>query len=566
MPARRPLLLFGSLAIVAAALLVYAGSLSAPFLFDDVLSIVESPNVTRPESWLEALTGPPGSGASGRPFVALSLAANHALFGLDPFGYRLTNALLLGLAGAFLFALARRALAHAGGAVPAGPPAFVLALLWTVHPLHTDAQLQVVYRGETLVALFGFIALLAVDRLAAGEGGRGARVAAVLATAAAMASKEVAVSLPLLALAWDRTFRAGSFRAAWRFRRGLYLALAATWIVLLAAVLSGDRGASVGFAQQRVTPLEYLRAQPEAILTYLRLAVWPHPLCFDYSGRPMPSGWGEALLPTVCVLALVAGARLAFARRRAAGFLGLAFFALLAPSSSVIPISAEWIGEHRMVAPLACVLALAVPGGYAGLARSLGRRAAPVGTLVAALLVFSAGAATHVRGRDYRSAEALWRSVLAVLPESARAHHELAQALAAAGRPSEALPHAERALRRDPDLKGVEASLGSILLQLGRASEAVDHLVAGRRELPDNAVVAGNLGAALGLAGRPAEAERALREALRLDPSYRRARANLAAVLLELGRRDEALREARAVLAEDPADRTARAVLARAGR
>ena len=104
----------------------------------------------------------------------------------------------------------------------------------------------------------------------------------VLACLLGMASKEVMVSAPLMLLLYDRTFLAGSFREAWRRRYGLYLALAATWLLLgWLVVSSGNRGGSAGFGIA-IGWRAYLGAQFEAIAHYLRLSVWPYPLVFYY--------------------------------------------------------------------------------------------------------------------------------------------------------------------------------------------------------------------------------------------------------------------------------------------
>ena len=98
-----------------------------------------------------------------------------------------------------------------------------------------------------------------------------------------MATKEVMVTAPVLVLLYDRTFVAGSFREAWRRRRWLHLGLAATWLPLAGLVASTgwNRGGSAGF-NVGVAPWAYWLTQFEAITRYLRLAVWPHPLVFDY--------------------------------------------------------------------------------------------------------------------------------------------------------------------------------------------------------------------------------------------------------------------------------------------
>ena len=50
--------------------------------------------------------------------------------------------------------------------------------------------------------------------------------------------------------------------------------------------------------------LEYALTQPSVICHYLRLAIWPHPLCFDYYW-PAAKQLGEILLPGLAVAALV---------------------------------------------------------------------------------------------------------------------------------------------------------------------------------------------------------------------------------------------------------------------
>ena len=215
--------------LAVASLGVYANSLHGPFVFDDIFSITEDPLVASPWPPFEAR---PGSGASGRPLVALTLKLNHALGGLEVFGYHLLNVVLHVLTSWTLFGLARRALARTVLDEVATGTGLAIALLWCVHPLTSDALNLVVTRSEVLLALFYLLTLYATDRGLDGDPGGRWRLVGWLACAAAMASKEIAVSLPLAALAYDRTFSGGSFAASWRERRGYFLGLGATWIVL----------------------------------------------------------------------------------------------------------------------------------------------------------------------------------------------------------------------------------------------------------------------------------------------------------------------------------------------
>ena len=114
-----------------------------------------------------------------------------------------------------------------------------------------------------------------------------------------------------------------------RKRRGLYAGLAASWLVLALLIWIAPRS-TVG-ASDAVSWQLYSLNQAQVVGRYLRLAVWPRGLVLDY-GLPqllsIRDVWPEALL----VLALAAGALVAWVRRPAAGFAGAVFFILLAPT------------------------------------------------------------------------------------------------------------------------------------------------------------------------------------------------------------------------------------------
>ncbi len=538
------------LLVVVAALGVLSRGLDGPFVYDDVHTIVEDPAVR--ELW-PPFDARPGSNASGRPLVALSLALNHAAGGLEPRGYHLVNALLHALDALLLLELTRRLLARTGLREAAEGAALAAALLWAVHPLTTDALLQVASRGEVLVATFGLWTLLAVESTLDAPRPGGRALLATLLCAAAMASKEVAVSLPLLALGMDRTFAAGSLAGALRARGRLYAGLAATWGVLALCLLGAERGEAVGFGRE-LGALDYLRTQAQALPHYLRLALWPSGLSADYSGWPPVRSWGPALAPGALVLALVGAALLGTLRNRPAGWVGLAVLALLAPSSSVIPITGEWIAEHRMYLPLAGLCALGAGAAAAALLRLAPSRRRVAGGALTLLLAAPLALATVDRTRAWSDAADLWRAVLAAYPESPRAHDSLAVLALREGRLDEALGHAREAKRLAPELYTVDYNLGTILLMRGQAEEAVEALLRARERLEGSAALHANLGAALGQVGREAEAVRELERALALDPGYARAHRNLAVLRLRAGEPRAALPHlARCVeLAPDP--------------
>ena len=274
--------------IVAATLAAFSNSFGGPFVFDDRSAIVENPTIRR--LWPPSTPlGPPSNGATvtGRPLLNLSLAINYAMGGLDVWGFHAANLAIHLAAALLLFGILRRtlllpAMRDRFGAA-ATPLGLAVAALWALHPLQTESVTYLAQRAESLVGFFYLLALYGLIR-GAGEGigewgfGIGPRgkqpgnsnplsliphplnppnpltpwyAVSFLACLLGMASKEVMVSAPVILLIFDRTFLSGSFRAAWRQRRGLYLALAGTWLLLAWLVFSaGNRGGSAGFGTE----------------------------------------------------------------------------------------------------------------------------------------------------------------------------------------------------------------------------------------------------------------------------------------------------------------------------
>jgi tetratricopeptide (TPR) repeat protein len=616
-------------AIIVTGMAAYWGIRDAPFVFDDLPAVVENQSI-RDFSKLGSILRPPaeGSGIDSRPVVNLSLALNYAAGGLDPRGYHLANVAIHVAGALLLFGLLRRTLRLPG--LPealrraALPAAFGTALLWTVHPLQTESVICVVQRTESLVSLFYLLAMYCFLRAAAPGGSRGWFGLALAACVAGMATKEVMVTAPLLLFLYDRTFLAGTFGAAWRLRGRWHLAFAATWLLLAALVLQsgGGRGGTAGYGHG-ITAWGYLLIQARAIVTYLKLTLWPHPLIIDY-GTWRAQGFGEVAPEFFAVAALAVSSVVAAWRWPRAGFAAVAFFTILAPSSSVYPLVSQTIAEHRMNLPLAAVLALAVIGA----ARFVGPRA-----LLAGCLVLAAGAVTLTirRGRNFASEEALWTDLVANAPANPWGHFNLAKmyfrrgdfarseevnreavrlmpdnpdahlawglSLEKSGQPAAAVAAYRESLRLKPAQPVALARLGLLLLragqaaaardcfesalrlrpgdfdtagnlavallQLGQVEAAVPHLQGLVAQRPESADARYNLGYALGALGRPAEALPQYEAAARLAPGAADVRTALGRTLLQLGRTDEARAQLAEAVRLDPQAQEARQLLER---
>jgi tetratricopeptide (TPR) repeat protein len=356
-----------------------------------------------------------------------------------------------------------------------------------------------------------------------------------------MGTKEVMVTAPVMVLFYDRSYVAGSFRAAWRARWRYYLCLAATWGALAGLVAStgGNRSGSVGFGTG-VSWGGYVLTQFQAVTTYLRLAVWPHPLVFEYG-----TFWVTAAqaAPYIAFVAALAGLSVwALVRRPRLGFLGFWFFGILAPTS-LAPGTTQMIVEHRMYLPLAAPAIL-----FVLCVRALSGR----GRIVAVAAAAGLGWTTAGRNADYRTDLLLWQKTAEQRPLNSRAHGNLADALVAAGRTDDGLAEYERALRLNPDDAVASNNYGLALASLGRMEEAVARLRRAVAIKPSYAHGHYNLANALARSGRFDAAISEYRKALDLAPDYSEAANNLGNALMSAGRMDEALARFRDALRMDP--------------
>ncbi len=171
------------------------------FQGDDFLAVTYAHHI---HNVLHDFTGPQygltGHTLFWRPLVTLSFAVESFLFGGNPFGYHLDNALVHGLNVLLLFFLLRKILGRRW--------ALGAALLWAFHPAQALPVLWTVGRVDLHCVFWMFLSLLLFQRALEGRGGTAWALAAF---AAALAVKELALVLPGPAL--GLAFLSGKERA-----------------------------------------------------------------------------------------------------------------------------------------------------------------------------------------------------------------------------------------------------------------------------------------------------------------------------------------------------------------
>jgi tetratricopeptide (TPR) repeat protein len=519
------------LAILAA----YSNSLSGPFIFDDRNSIYDNPTIRH--LWaIGSVLSPPGGGIAvqNRPVVNLSLAINYALGGEQVLGYHLFNLAVHIIAALTLLGAVRRTLRLPAFADRFGSSATwygtAVALLWGLHPLATEAVTYTIQRTESMFSMFYLLTLYCAIRGYGAARAQGWFAAAIGSCLLGMGCKEPMVSAPLLVLLYDRLFVTRSWKEVFQRHWGLYLGLAATWILpgLPMTLGSGSRGATAGFGAG-MTWWEYARTQFWAICRYLRLAFWPTGLVVDY-GTWIARASGEIVPGAIVVTLLVMATLAAYVRRPWAGYLGTWFFAILAPSSSVLPVVTETVAEKRMYLPLAAVTALVVfAGGAAGkrLVDRLAwpeplrrRRAGALAVGVVACAAVALGVLTVLRNRDYRSELAIWEDAIRKRPANPRAYINRANAYRDLGAWDKEIADRDTVIEFRPNDADAYNDRALAYSHAGACDRAVQDFTKAIALKPDFAAAYTNRAEALNALGQYAQAIRDCDKAIELKPGF----------------------------------------------
>lgn len=501
------------LLVAGAVLVASATSLRNGFAYDDDPIIRDNPRVhaiASPATLVRESYWPSGIGGGlWRPGTIFGFELQWALGRGRPLVFHL-GSLLLTIGGALgVLALL--------GTLVAPLPALLGALLYAVHPVHSEAVANVVGQAELHVALAtAWAAVLYLRaRRHAGPVPIGASLAMALLSLWACLCKEQGVLLPAMLGLLELTVVDDATPWRERVRRlvptfGLLGASVLLAVVARQQVLEGDLAGPVAWPLRGLDAGARLRAMLAIVPTWFRLLLWPMHLRAEYNppsfglvpATPWPSLVGVSLLAALACVALV------LRRRAPAVTLGIAWLALaLLPVSNVLVPTGIVVAERTMLLPSVgvCVAvaggAAALPGRIApgrigGLAlavlatvllgafawRSATRM--PVwrstGTLFSAMVVddpasykahfhhgeyLAAYGDTTMALREMRTAWELWRG-------DARMLEEYGQLLRARGRCDEAVPVLQRALALDGDRIKARNRLYFCFLRLGRYPEA----------------------------------------------------------------------------------------------
>ncbi len=441
--------------VAATALLVYANALGNGYAFDDQWVIQDNP-IVQAYSWPEIFTSTYSPGPVYRPLTLLTFAIGERL-GINPLAGHAFNVLLHALASCLVYALAMRLQTRRGAA-------FAAAMLFAVHPIHTEAVAGLVGRAELLGALSALTALLCFARSLENTRRAGLWLAASISVFAIgpFAKENTLTILPLIIL-WhwykrpndtlvQRVAVGGAFVAAALFYLSirLYVTKALTYPTPfppldnpLAHVPSGVR----------------ISTAVVVLFDYAGLLLAPLVLSADYSFNQVKlvsSALDPRFLLAAAVFAVFALALWLGRRRHPVLIACASFFACTLSLTSNLLFPIGTIKAERLLYLPSVGFCIAV--GYAA-ATMAGRWPRQTRAMLAAVLLLLAGR-TWARNWDWRDNATLFAATVQSAPDSAKAQYNYGTVLQDRGEIDDAMHHFRAALSIYPMYRQAAFAIG----------------------------------------------------------------------------------------------------------
>lgn len=554
--------------LVAATLAVYGEVRNHQFIYlDDGAYVFDNPAV-RKGLTLKGVAWACTTLHAGywMPLTWLSHMLDCQVFGLSPGGHHLTN-LVFHLANTLLLFLW---LQRATGALG---PAFLVAALFALHPLHVESVAWVAERKDVLSTFFWLLTMWAY--LWYGERrGWGRYLLVVLCFGLGLMAKPMLVTLPFVLLLLDYwplnrlglglevILREGPGGrgplppAADSLPRKIVMRMSPqgvpgrglVWEKMPLLVLSALISAVAIYAQKEVGALAQLGELPlssrvatslVAYVWYPLKMLWPSPLAVLYP-HPLDTISLWQALGAGLVLALISLGVFWQTRRHPYLLVGwLWYLGTLVPVIGLVQVGNQAWADRFTYVPLIGLFIIAAWGlrdltaAWPG-ARWL--RPLGAGIILAALMI-----CTWFQVHLWRDSVTLFEHTLGVTGDNPVIHNNLGVALASQGKKEQAFFHFIEALRLNPNNARARNRLGEKLVAQGKMEEALAMFQRAVKIRPDFGEAYNNLGKVYAHQGKIDQARAMFQKAIDLDPNFAEAYKNLGLALATQGKKREAV-------------------------
>jgi tetratricopeptide (TPR) repeat protein len=531
--------------LVLAAVFPYLNIFANGFVYDDNTQVLNNPYLHSFSHLREIFSTTVWSyvGAQGvtnyyRPMMTFGYLLCYQFFGPLAYGFHLASMLTHAGVVCLLFVLTLRMTGHR-------PGAFIAAALFALHPIHTESVAWIAAVTDLQLTFFYLLTFWCFVRVAGPGGGREARMQLAMTGSFVLTllSKEQALTLPVLAAAYEHFVREDGQATTWKQKFGRYYLL---WMLAAAYLFFRVRFFGALAPVLQISDLTWGQTILSAIALvgqYLWKLLWPAELCAFYVFRRSISHLDPRVLAGfAALLALTILFVVLWKRSRLAVFAILWMMMTLAPVLNPRWMAANVFTERYLYLPSVGFCWLVAWGWvrlWEATAEGLALRRK---ALAAVLLLMAVAYAVRVitRNRNWSDDVTLYAKTLEVSPDAYHIRNNLGTVLWKQGRVDEAEREWKAALAFSPRSAIVLNNLGLVRAHQKRYEEAVDYYQRAMRLKPNYTDPHLNLGAVFQEMHRTAEAELHLRAAVALSPLNFDARNKLAEIYLQSGRLNEA--------------------------
>ncbi len=403
------------------------------------------------------------------PLTMISYAVDFRLWGLDPFGFHLTN-IIFHAVNTFLVGVLACRLIDAEGSPKKPLFSFtfvaVSALLFGLHPLHVESVAWISERKDVLSGFFFLFALLSYVRYATSSEKRWLHYCAALVFfLLALMSKPMALTLPVVLLILDY------YPLKRRF--GLKTAILEKIPFGLLALFSAVMTLAAQTTASAFTSSLWERAlvSVRAYVFYLEKLALPLDLSPFYPIFPKPELASPEYL--IAPLVLLGLAVFCFIKRKSRAYTATyAFFLVtLLPVIGIVQISSHLAADRYTYLPSLAPFMLAGIGAASLASTYKWRNATLISAVVLfGLLAFASNRQVHV----WKDSVSLWSRVIEKYPYVYLAYNNRAVAHTQQGRYSEAITDLEKSIEMAPDFMPAYINLADARKKTGRKDLAAD--------------------------------------------------------------------------------------------
>lgn len=479
--------------LIAAAVLffvtfgVYANNLNNELFWDDLDWISNNPRVhefsgDNVKSWLteNTLAGIGLKSNYYRPFLFATFTANYVIHKDNPLGYHLVNNLLHAGNVVLIFILLLAALKKRW-------PAFLVALIFAIHPLQTEAITYIAGRGDPLNVFWMLVSLLILRKLYERPDKKTRWYFLSGATLVlAILSRETAIIFPFLAMIYAVAFlETGRFWQTIRraFIKTLpYFAIVFIYGILRLTVLNFENTLNFYAVSNPYTESFFVRMYTfmSILLSYAKLLIWPAGQHMERGATVFLTPWyWQVVIPIIVLVITFWIIRRLYKKSwdsRVPSMSNILVFALgwffinLGPTSGITPINALMY-EHwlylAMVGPLAAIMVL-------GDRLISGQAARKIAVCLVIVLAIVGGWLSVKRNNLWGNPIAFFEDILKYEPNSARVNNNLANHYASIGDLAKAEEHYWKAVESNDSFPQPYFNLGTLLMERNDIRGAIE--------------------------------------------------------------------------------------------